>query len=127
MAARSSSLRPPQTPYGSRTRSDCSRHSTMTGQLWQMAFAASARRRRVEPRSPSGWKNSVSSESRHAPWYCHSHSSITGPGSREISVMANNLQVVQKLFKQQFNIAPTQVTLVGWSALGAVVMGTDLF
>jgi hypothetical protein len=102
MADRSSSLSPPHTPYGSRTRSDCSRHCIITGQERQIALAASARLRRVEPRSPSGWKNSVSSASRHAPWYCHSHSSITGPGSLEISVMANNLQVVQKLFKGQF-------------------------
>jgi hypothetical protein len=70
----------------------------------QIALAASARRRRVDPRSPSGWKNRVSSASRHAPWYCHSYSSITGPGSLEISVMANNLQVVQKLFKRQFRV-----------------------
>ncbi|CPU65810.1 Uncharacterised protein [Mycobacteroides abscessus] len=99
MAARSSSLRPPHTPYGSRTRSDCSRHCIITGHEWQIAFAASARRRRVEPRSPSGWKNNVSSASRHEPWYCHSHSSMTGPGSLEISAMPNNLQALQDLFK----------------------------
>src|SRR4051794_40471691 len=52
-----------------------------------MALAASARRRRADPRSPSGWKNRSWSASRQAPSNCHSHRSITGPGSREISAM----------------------------------------
>lgn len=89
IAVRSSSDRPPHTPYGSRTASDCSRHCLMTGQVAQIAFAASARRRRAAPRSPSGWKNRFSSASRHAPWNCHSQSSMTGPGSREISAITS--------------------------------------
>src|SRR3954452_16760691 len=87
MASRSSSVRPPQTPYGSRTASACSRHCVITGQEPQMAFAAESRLRRAGPRSPSGWKNRVGSASRHAPRNCHSHRSATGPGSLEISAI----------------------------------------
>ena len=58
----------------------------MTGHEAQMALALAARRRRVEPRSPSGWKKSSVSRSRQAALYCHSHASIMGPGRRETSV-----------------------------------------
>lgn len=88
MRTRSSSDRPPQTPYGSRARSACSRQRSITGHVSQMAMAACSRRRRRGPRSPSGWKNRVSSRDRQAPWCCHSHRSATGPGSLEVSVMS---------------------------------------
>src|SRR5690625_1058873 len=81
----------PQTPYGSRTCRECSRHISKTGHVAQTALAALSRCRRAAPRSPSGWKKSVGSASRHAPWYCQSHKSIIGPGSREISAMSTSL------------------------------------
>src|SRR5215218_1408946 len=88
---------PPQTPYGSRTASACSRHSRTTGQVAQTALAASSRRRRAGPRSPSGWKNTSGSTRRHAPWYCHSHTTATGPGSREISAMVRSFQAGRRM------------------------------
>src|SRR5690625_990883 len=59
----------------------------MTGQVAQIAFALASRRRREAPRSPSGWKNISEPVSRHAPWYCHSQRSMTGPGSLESSAI----------------------------------------
>src|SRR3954447_23730597 len=79
---------PPQTPYGSRTVSACWRHWVITGQLAQIALAASSRRRRAGPRSPSGGKNTAGATRRHAPRDRHPHTPATGRGSREISAMA---------------------------------------
>ena len=52
--ARSSSVCPPHTPYGSRARSACFRQSAITGQRSQMAFARAARRSRAVARSLGG-------------------------------------------------------------------------
>ena len=88
MARRSSSDSPPQIPYGSCTARACARQAAITGHDAQIALAVFSRLRRRGPRSPSGWKNISEGSSRHEPSYCHSHSSATGRGKRDISAMA---------------------------------------
>ena len=59
--SRSASVKPPQTPYGSRAASAWAAHSARTDRAGALADGlgggCSRRRRRDEPRSPSGWKN----------------------------------------------------------------------
>ena len=82
--ARSSSLMPPQTPYGSRTDSACLRQASITGHRAHTALAAAWRRARAGPRSPSGWKNRDVLSPRHAPWSCQSQTSATGSESANV-------------------------------------------
>lgn len=78
ISARSSSDSPPQMPYGSRVRRACRRHSSRTGQPWQIAFAWSIRRCFWCLRSLAGWKNISTFMPRHVASNCQFHSSETG-------------------------------------------------
>lgn len=99
ISMRSSSVRPPQIPYGSCTERACARHAAITGHVAHTAFAARMRASRRGPRSPSGWKNISVGRERQAPSYCHSQTSATGFGSRVISLMPRNIQSFHRLFK----------------------------
>jgi hypothetical protein len=70
ISARSSSDSPPQMPYGSRVRRACRRHSSRTGQPWQIAFAWSIRRCFWCLRSLAGWKNISTFMPRHVASNC---------------------------------------------------------
>lgn len=87
ISIRSSSVNPPQIPYGSCAARAWALHAANTGQVAQTALAAFSLALRLGPLSPSGWKNiSVGSE-RQAPSNCHCQLSITGFGRREVSDM----------------------------------------
>lgn len=86
ISARSSSDRPPQIPYGSRVRNACCRHSSRTGQSWQIALARSILRCFCRLRSLAGWKNISTSMPLHVAASCQFHSSEIGSrGSGSIS------------------------------------------
>jgi hypothetical protein len=54
ISRRSSSVNPPQIPYGSCEARACALQAANTGQVAQTAFAAFSLARRLGPRSPSG-------------------------------------------------------------------------
>ena len=79
---RSVSVKPPQTPYGSRAAKRLRRHipdgpDTIGTTPWRPFPGAM----RAEPRSPSGWKNCALSRPRHRPSSCQSQMSAQGPGN----------------------------------------------
>ena len=53
----------------------------MTGQGAQTSLALRSIFARAGPRSPYGGKNMWIGIERHAPWSCHSHSSVCGGGN----------------------------------------------
>src|SRR5690625_5284377 len=113
----------------------------MTGQVAQIAFALASRRRREAPRSPSGWKNISEPVSRHAPWYCHSQRSMTGPGSLESSAIGgpslgggslnetsryNHARSYSRVFRQLLRSGRVAVhSAAGWLPVGRYLFRSD--